>query len=312
MGATVLYEHANELVTLQNTFSVNSVATDPADVTLTVKSPTNVTTSYTYSLAQITRTATGVYKKDIPCNEAGDWEYTWVGTVTASDVVTGTWTVFPLQLGKLYSTVDALKSRLGLPATDVKDDFELHMACFTASRAVEEYCGRVFWRSASGSVRTFESMSMYHLDMPAYNDLVSVSTLKTDSSGDGTFETTWASTDYQLLWYRSANPSAYPEPRPYTRIKAVGTKTFPSGYWGDLTRTDRVQVTGVFGWPSVPLPVKQATLMLADDLFGSKESAFRVGGWNEFGRMRARKNPNVVTYCGPYRRPELDFPVRRI
>lgn len=311
MGATVLYEHTNELVTLQNTFSVNSVATDPADVLLTVKSPGGVSTVYTYSLAEITRTGTGIYKKDVACTEAGEWEYTWVGTVTASDVVTGTWTVFPLQLGKLYATVDALKSRLGIPLTDTKDDYEIHLACFTASRSVEEYCGRMFWRSASGTVRTFDSMSMYHLDMPAFNDLVSVSALKTDATGDGTFEDTWASTDYQLLWYTNPNVSSYPEARPYNRIKAIGTKTFPSGYWGALARTDRVQVTGVFGWPTIPWPVKQATLMLADDLFNSKESAFRVGGWNEFGRIRARENPNVVTYCAPYRRPELKFPVPR-
>ncbi len=314
MGATVLYESANELVTLQNTFSVSGTPTDPGDVTLTIKSPTGVTTTYTYSLAQITRVSAGIYKKDIPCDEAGSWEYTWVGTVSASDVVSGTWTVFPLQLGKLYATVEALKSRLvGQNSTTwATDDYEVHLACFTASRAVEEYCGRVFYRSPTGTVRTFEPASMYHFDVPAYNDIVSVATLKTDASGDGVFETTWDASDYQLLYYDSTNPSAYPEPRPYTRIKAVGSKTFPSGYWGTAARSDRVQVTGVFGWPSVPWAVRQATLLLADDIFTTRDSAFRSGGWNEFGRIRARQNPHVVTYCAPYRRPELSFPVRKI
>lgn len=309
MGATVLFEHTNELVTLQNTFSVNGTATDPADVTLTIKSPTNVTTTYTYSAAQIIRVGTGIYKKDITCNEAGEWEYTWVGTVTASDVTSGTWTVFPLQLGRLYATLEALKSRLGVPLNRTDDDYELHLACFVASRSVEDYCGRMFWRSASNTVRTFCSSSMYHLDLPAFNDIVSVSSLKTDSSGDGTFESTWSSTDYQLLWYENTNVTAYPEVRPYNRIKAIGTKTFPSGYWGQLARSDRVEVTGVFGWPSVPWAIKQATLSLADDLFSSKDSELRRFGWNEFGRVRARQNPHVVLYCEPYQRPESRFQI---
>jgi hypothetical protein len=308
MGASVFYESTSELATLQNTFTVNNAPTDPTDVTLTIISPTNATTTYTWSLAEIIHVSAGVFKKQIVCTEAGEWQYTWVGTVVAADVASGSWTVFPLTLGKLYATVDGLKSRLGIPlGTDTKDDYEIHMACFAASRGIEDYCGRIFYRSVSGTIRTFVPTNLYCLRMPAYNDIVSISAFKTDASGDGTYETTWASTDYQLL---PLNATAFPEARGYDEIKAVGTKTFPLPYTLPA-RDDRVQVTGIFGWPLVPFAVKQAALILAEDIFGSKDSAFRVGGYSEFGRMRAKVNPHVVTMCQPYRRAATAFPVRQ-
>lgn len=311
MGATVFFESTNELATLQNTFKVGANPTDPAEVSLRIKSPTGTTTTYLYSLSQITRVSTGVYKKDIPCSEAGEWEYVWEGTVTASDATTGTWTVFPLQLGKLYATVDALKSRLGIYG-NADHDYEVHLACFTASREVESYTGRVFYRSASDAVRTFEPTGMYCFEVPAFNDIVTLTTLKTDTNGDGTFDTTWSASDYQLLWDGSANPAAYPDPRPYNEVKAIGTKTFPYGYWGTLTRADRVQITGTFGWPSVPWAVKQAALFVAMDLYKSGGDEMRVGGWGEFGgRSRARTNPHLISLCRKFQRPELTFPVRK-
>ena len=45
---------------------------------------------------------------------------------------------------------------------------------------------------------------------------------------------------------------------------------------------DRIQVTGVFGWPAVPLAVKQAALIAAADLFRLKDAPFGVAGFGEF------------------------------
>ena len=296
MGATIYFESASELATLTNTFKVNNVATDPTTVTLRVTTPSQSTATYTYAASQITKTSTGVYTKDIPCSEAGTWSYEWVGTGSASDAIDGTWEVLSTSLGKLYATVEMLKSRIGLGSSDTVDDFELHMACFSASREIEQYCQRVFYRTQE-EARTFEPFGMYGLRLPEFNDLVSVTTLKTDGSGDGTYETTWASTDYQLL---PLNPTAAPEQKPYTRVKAL-TRTFPLTY-SPSARRDTVQITGVYGWPQVPLAVKQATLVLAAETFKLKDAPFGVASWGEFGPMRVRDNPKVAKIAGPYQR----------
>lgn len=292
--AEVFYEHASaELATLTNTFSVNGTATDPTTITLTVTDPTGTATSYTYAGGTITRTSAGVYTKDIPCTADGTWTYTWIGTGTASDVVAGTWTVFGTDLSKLYCTVEELKSRLGIASTDTQDDFELRLAVDSVSRWIDQHCERHFWRATQ--TRYFVPTSQYCL---AIDDLVSLTTLKTDSSGDGTFETTWASSDYQL---RPVNATAGAEAAPYTEIKAVSTQTFPVPY-ATLARSDRAEVVGVFGWPAVPAAVKDAALMLAAETLKMKDAPFGVAGFGEFGAVRVRANPLVMARLAPYRK----------
>jgi hypothetical protein len=298
VGATVFFSSANELATLTNTFKVSGTATDPTTVSLIVTDPTGAATTYTYALSEITKSGTGVYTKDVACSTAGDWSYEWVGTGTASDATAGTWTVFETSLGHLYCTVDALKSRLGIPLTDTVDDYELYSACFTASRWIDEYCERVFYRSATGTARTFEPHNFYWLKLPEYHDLVSVSAFATDSSGDGTYETAWTSTDYQLY---PLNPSAAPEQRPYTKVKAVGSRLFPLLYPA-LARTDLVQITGVWGWPSVPWGIKEAAKVLAAELFKLKDAPFGVAGFGDLGLIRIRENPKVAALAGRYQR----------
>lgn len=290
---TVFFSDANELATLTNVFKVNGVATDPTAVTLTVTSPTGVTPTPT-----ITTPAAGTYTADITCNEAGTWQYLWEGTGTVVDAVAGTWEVQETQVGKLYCTVEALKSRLSI--TDDSDDLELHGACFGASRWLEQYCERHFWRTAATEVRTFEPSDLWCLKLPEFNDLVSVASLKTDAGGDGTFETTWLTSDYQLLPY---NPGAAPERRPYTKVKAVGSQTFPWTVSGVTQRDDLVQITGVFGWPAIPHAVKQAAALLAAELYRTKDAPLGVAGQGEFTLpITASGTQMAMRLLAPYRR----------
>lgn len=292
MGATVFYSSSNELATLTNTFSVSGTATDPTAVTLVVLPPSGTSATYTYP-ASITKTSTGIYTKDVTCNEAGVWHYRWEGTGTASDAVDGTWTVFDATGGKLYATVEELKSRLGIG--DTVDDFELRLAVETASRAVDDFCGRHFWRGTA--TKTFTPDSPYWVKI---DDLVSATTLATDATGDGTFETTWSASDYQLY---PLNATTGSESRPYTRFVAVGTLTFPTPWTYSYARGDRVQVVGVFGWPAVPAAVKTAALILAADAFKIKDAPFGIaGGMGEWGPVRVRDNPRAVALLRPYRR----------
>jgi hypothetical protein len=296
MGATVFFESASELAKLTNTFAVDGVATDPTTISLIITDPQDAAVTYTFADEEITKTATGVYTKDIPCILAGVWTYEWVGTGDVVDAVAGTWTVFDTALGRLYATVEALKSRLGL--TDSLDDVELHTACFAAARMVEHYCQRVFWRGTA-ETRTFVPTDPYCLRLPGFNDLVSVTTLKTDGGG-GTFDTTWAAGDYQLL---PVNPAAAPERRPYTAVKALA-RTFPLPS-ARLGRDDRAQINGVFGWPAVPYSVKQSALITAAELFRSKSTFEAQMGYEEMAQFVMRRNPMALDLIKPYRR----FPV---
>jgi hypothetical protein len=297
MGASVFFESASELARLSNTFTVAGTPTDPTTVALAITDPTGALTTYTWAGGTVTRDSAGVFHKDVTCSTAGEWQYQWTGTGTASDTTVDTFTVQEAVLGRLYATVAALKSRLAV--NDTVDDYELHAACFAASRAIEQRCQRTFWRTAAGTVRTFVPEDAYRLRLPAFCDLISVSALATDSGGDGTFETTWAASDYQLLPY---NPTAGPETMPYDEIRAVGTQLFlsPLLTLRRLARDDRVQVTGVYGWPTVPQSIKQATLILAQETFKAKDTFGGVAGFGELGVIRLRDNPMLATYVDPY------------
>jgi hypothetical protein len=72
--------YIGQTVRITATFKVGGVETDPTTVTLKVKSPSGVTTPYTYSLAELERVSAGVYYKDVALSETGRWSYGWVGT----------------------------------------------------------------------------------------------------------------------------------------------------------------------------------------------------------------------------------------
>jgi hypothetical protein len=298
MGASVFFESVSELARLSNTFTVDGTPTDPTTITLTVTDPTGASVDYTHP-ATVTRDGAGIYHKDVTCSAAGEWTYKWVGTGAATDTTVGTFTVQEATLGRLYATPAALKSRLGIPAVDTADDYELHLACFAASRAIEHHTGRLFWRTAAGTARTFAADSRGCLRLPRFCDLLTVSELATDD-GSGAFATVWAPTDYQLLTAGGANASAFPEPRPYDEI-AAHARSFPVVCAGS-SRRDRVRVTGVWGWPSVPMSIRQAALILAQETFKAKDTFGGVAGFGEFGVVRLRDNPLLATYVDPYTR----------
>jgi len=291
MGASVFFSSASELATVSNTFSVSSVATDPTTVSLTITSPTNVVTTYTYAASQITRSSAGVYTKDITCDEDGKWQYKWVGTGTAVDTAIGTWEVQETDVGKLYCPIEALKSRLNI--THSNSDFELHAACFAASRWVEQHTERVFWRSLS-QTRTFVPDCSTTVRLPAFCDLVSASAVKTDTAGDGTFATTLSASGYRLLPH---NPAAAPEQLPYDEIRLT-TGSVPTGGVG---RPDTVQVTGIWGWPRVPSAIRSAAAILAADTYKLKDAPFGVAGEGEF-LQQVGENRRALKLLEPYKR----------
>ena len=79
--ATNTYD-INDVVRVTSTFTVSSVNTDPSDVHLKIKTPGGITSLYVYSLAEITKSATGIYYKDIAVDDDGMYYYRFEGTGT--------------------------------------------------------------------------------------------------------------------------------------------------------------------------------------------------------------------------------------
>lgn len=55
--------------------TATNVLTDPTTVTVKIKTPSGVTTTYTYAGSTVTRDGTGRYSRTISLTEAGKWEW---------------------------------------------------------------------------------------------------------------------------------------------------------------------------------------------------------------------------------------------
>ena len=189
-----------------------------------------------------------------------------------------------------YVALSELKSALGI--TGSTDDDFLNLAIDSAEESIADLCGRVFTAAGSASARTYRAQPYLAVtdDVSTLTGLV----VKTDTSGDGTFDTTWASTDYQVEPLNNLTKG-----RSVNNLRAVGSYTFP--VYGDGLAS--VEVTADWGWPAVPDSIKQATLMLAARLYSRKASPMGVIGVGDFGPVRvSRSDPDIAHLLMDYRR----------
>lgn len=257
----------------------------------------------------ISNPSTGAYTAVVAPDQVGTWLYRWTATGAATTAEDGQFFVEQAAAANVYATLAELKDALKVSQTDTDLDGVFTAAILAVSREIDNWCGRHFYKITEP--RTFTPTNYWCLKLGEYNDLVSVTTLKTDASGDGTFETTWQTTDYQLLTATgSPNPNAGPEPKPYGQIRAVGAQTFPLTYSYSLMRADRVEITGTWGWPQVPTDVREACKLLAVESGKLlREAPFGVAGFGEFGVVRVRDNRKAIQYLNPYRRGMAAIPV---
>jgi hypothetical protein len=174
-----------------------------------------------------------------------------------------------------------------------------------ASRAVDRFCGRHFYRAGTQGApvaRYFDATSPSLLRLGTYNDLTTLVTLKSDDNGDGTYETTWSASNYQLAPVGAT--ARAPQAEPFTEIRLLNGFDFemhvPSG------RTGLIEVSGVWGWPSVPAEVTQATRIIVAELAKLKDAPFGVAGNELTGVMYApRDMPSAAKrLLRPYVHPD--------
>lgn len=155
----------------------------------------------------------------------------------------------------------------------------------SVSRMIDQHCGRHFYRDGTTEVpvaRVFEVENLSELELGPFNDLVSITSLKTDDNGDGTYETTLSASNYQLCPVNAVSRGAYAEP--YTEIDLLNATTFPSAVASG--REYLIEVSGVWGWPAVPAEVRQAARILVAEVAKLQDAPLGVVGQSEFGVFR--------------------------
>lgn len=269
-----------------------------ATVTLTVTDPDG--TASTPSTTQGGSPPAVTYTAAVLATKAGLWRYSFVATGAVTDSEDGQFWVIKAAAADVYTTLPELKTALSIPGTDTADDDDLQDAILAASRAIDGDCQRHFYQVTEA--RTLAPTDAYRIRLGTYMDLVSVTSLQTDASGDGTWETTWAASDYQLLCADGTpNTNAGPEPRPFRRIKAVGVQTFPIPSAWSTARDDLVQITGVWGWPTIPDRIRRACRMAAAEMFKLRDAPLGALGMADLGIIRVRENPKYQRLICDYR-----------
>ena len=199
-----------------------------------------------------------------------------------------------------YATRNQVKAALRIGVGDTLDDDLIDNCVGAASRLIDGYCNRKFWQSGTAS-RIYQAEDSFYCSI---DDIAGTAiTLKTSSQADGTFDVTWKVSDYQL---EPLNGNLDGLEWSYDKIRAVGDYLFPTvnANYGEQAL---VQVTAVFGWPAIPEPVTQATIIQASRIFKRYDSPLGVAGFGDLGAIRVSRylDPDMAQLVEPYRRMRI-------
>jgi hypothetical protein len=189
-----------------------------------------------------------------------------------------------------YCTLADVKAALRLQ--DTVDDVLLENSINSASRMIDQYCNRYFYSGQAGEVRYYQANDGFTCWI---DDAQTITEVKTASVDPTIYDTTWDVSDYQVLPInRIANGGYYP----ITALTATDNYLFP--VWADIAL---VKVTGTFGFPSIPEPIKFAAIIQASRLYKRLESPLGVAGVSDIGIMRVGANidGDVAQLINPFR-----------
>ena len=200
-----------------------------------------------------------------------------------------------------YATRNQVKAALRIGTADTIDDDLIDNCVGAASRLIDGYCNRRFWQTGTAEARVYQAEDSFYCSI---DDIAGTAlTLKTSTQADGTFDLQWSRSDYQL---EPLNGNLDGLTWSYDKIRAVGDYLFPTvnANYGEQAL---VQVTAVFGWPSVPEPVTQATIIQASRIFKRYDSPLGVAGFGDLGAIRVSRflDPDMAQLVEPYRRMRI-------
>lgn len=196
-----------------------------------------------------------------------------------------------MALGDNYATDAELKTRLGI--SDSTEDAAIAAAMSTSCRNVEKYCRRQFNDAGSATARRYFPLSREVVLVDDFHTTTGLE-LATDNDNDGVYETVWSLDDFLREPLDGIRDGV--DGWPFWKLKAVDWQYFY------CTRRPNVQLTARWGWAEVPASIKEASLALAEEVFKMKDSPYGIAGFGEFGFVRVRENPKIVSMLKDYRR----------
>lgn len=171
-----------------------------------------------------------------------------------------------------YCTLQDVKSRLDIKDSD--NNSELESVITAVSRWIDRNRNRRIYAATETRYYTPE----FH-DYLIIDDLLSVTTLKTDDNADDTHETTWTTSDYNL-W--PANASAKNRPYDQIIITNSGDYSFPVGI------INGVEIAGSFGYASTTPPaITEACILATMRVWKRRDALFGIIGSAEMGTIQA-------------------------
>lgn len=194
-----------------------------------------------------------------------------------------------------YADVSDLQDQLDI--TDAADDVLLDLCLAASSRAVDQWCGRRFFKDTTASARYFAPDEYGRVQVDDFWSTTGL-VIATDTDDSGSYATTWATTDYELEPRNGI--FAGRENWPYTSITPAASRSFPEPRLHSL----RVSVTAKWGWSAVPDEVKLATVLKAVRLYRRKFSPEGTAGGFDLPvvRVTGREDPDVAALLQPFRK----------
>ncbi len=166
-----------------------------------------------------------------------------------------------------------------IPTGDTQDDADFQRALTRASRAIDDRCGRRFYRDGALSAR---SLSPHGRTLWRDNQcLLLVPDIATTEglTIDGT----------------AFDPASVETSREGWPITSLALSAF------SFIISRFIVVVADWGWPAIPEPIAEATLLLANRRFMRRDSPEGVAGWGDQGVVRvSRFDPDIEDLVDAY------------
>lgn len=195
-----------------------------------------------------------------------------------------------------YATLNDFKAYL-FPSANygTAEDAQMEAAIESASRIIDAHTNRRFYSDTTVSARVYYANTSIRCTVDDFSTTTGL-IIKTDTGDNGTFDQTWAATEYILAPINAEIGGV--SGQPYNTIIATIPKMFPI-----TGRRPRIQVTAKWGWAAVPDTVRQACLIQAARLFRRAQTPEGFAAGESFGAIRVstKLDPDVQMLLAPFR-----------
>ena len=194
-----------------------------------------------------------------------------------------------------YCTLQQLAETIGVGIALQTDQDNYMRAINTASRWVDQWCGRRFYVDQAASARKFTPCAVDWLDVDDFSTTTGL-VIKTNPTADGaTYQTTITAGDYLLRPVNSTGPNGV-SGWPFTSIQLMATSWLAGNF------QPSAEITAKWGWAAIPDDVQQATIHAAEYIYKTKDAPFGSAGIGDLGITRAYFPTVVKDLLASYRK----------